>query len=73
MSLLFHAAYIEKTISCIGCNGRDRAQKLFFGPTHVVEQLLFSIVLSILTFDLDLLLGSFLTFWGANGTYLGLR
>ena len=43
------------------------------GSTHVVEQLLFSIVPSILTFDLDfdLILGSFLTFWGPNGLFLG--
>ena len=26
---------------------------------------------SILTFDFDLILGSFLTFWGPNGLYLG--
>ena len=26
----------------------------------------------ILTFDFDLILGSFLTFWGPNGLYLGL-
>ena len=42
------------------------------GTTHVVEQLLFSIVSSILTFDFDLILGSFLTFWGPNGLFLGL-
>ena len=41
---------------------RGRVQKLFLGGTHVVEQLLLSIVPSILTFDLDLILGSFLTF-----------
>ena len=42
--------------------------------THVVEQLLFSIVPSILTFDFDfdLILGSFLTFWGPNRPFLGL-
>ena len=27
---------------------------------------------SILTFDFDLILGSFLTFWGPNGLFLGL-
>ena len=27
--------------------------------------------LSILTFDFDLILGSFLTFWGLNGLFLG--
>ena len=42
-----------------------------FGSTHVDEQLLLSIVPSILTFDFDLLLGSFLNFWGPNGSFLG--
>ena len=28
--------------------------------------------LSILTFDFDLIFGSFLTFWGPNGLFLGL-
>ena len=41
------------------------------GSTHVVEELLFSIVPSILTFDFDLILGSFLTFWGPNGLFFG--
>ena len=27
----------------------------------------------ILTFEFDLILGSFLTFWGPNGLFLGLR
>ena len=43
------------------------------GSTHVVEQLSFSMFLSILTFDFDLVLGSFLTFWGPNGLFLGLE
>ena len=41
------------------------------GVYSLVEQLLFYIVLSILTFDFDLILGSFLTFWGPNGLFLG--
>ena len=41
--------------------------KTVLGSTHVVKQLLFSIVASILTFDFDLILGSFLTFWDLNG------
>ena len=41
------------------------------GSTHVGEQLLFSIVSSILTFYFDLILGSFLAFWGPNGLFLG--
>ena len=39
--------------------------------THVVEQLSFSMLPSILTFDFDLILGSFLTFCGPNGLFLG--
>ena len=42
------------------------------GSTHVVEQLSFSLFLSILTFDFDSILGSFFTFLGPNGLYLGL-
>ena len=42
------------------------------GSTHVVEQLSFSLFLSILTFDFDSIFGSFLTFWGPNGLILGL-
>ena len=42
------------------------------GSTHVVEQLSFSMLPSILTFDFDLILGSFLTFWGPNELFLGL-
>ena len=41
------------------------------GSTHVVEQLSFSMFPSILTFDFDIILGSFLTFWGPNGLFLG--
>ena len=40
--------------------------------THVVEQLSFSMFPSTLAFDFDLMLGSFLTFWGPNGLFLGL-
>ena len=42
------------------------------GPSRVVEQLSFSMLPLILTFDFDLILGSFLTFWGPNGLSLGL-
>ena len=41
------------------------------GTTHVVEQILFSIVPSILTFDFDLIWGSFLSFLGPNGLFFG--
>ena len=40
--------------------------------TYVVEQLSSSLFLSILTFDFDLILGTFLTFWGPNGLFWGL-
>ena len=42
----------------------------FLGSTHVVEQLSFSLFLSILTFDFDLILGSFFTFWALT-VYFG--
>ena len=40
--------------------------------THVVQQLSFSLFLSILTFEFDLILLSFFTFWGSNGLFFGL-
>ena len=43
------------------------------GSTHVVEQHSFSMFLSILTFDFDLIFVSFLTLWGPNGLFLGLE
>ena len=42
------------------------------GSNYVVEQLSSSLFLSIMTFDFDIILGSFLTFWGPNGLFLGL-
>ena len=42
------------------------------GASHVVEQLSFSLFLSIMTFDFNLILGSFFTLWGPNGLFLGL-
>ena len=50
--------------------GSKYGSKTVLGSTHVVEQLLFSIVPSILTFDFDLILGSFFTFWGHNGLFM---
>ena len=38
----------------------------FLGSTHVVEQFSFSIFSSIMTFDFDLMLGSFFAFWRAS-------
>ena len=43
------------------------------GSSHVVEQLSFSLFLSILTLDFDLILESFFTFRGPNRLFLGLR
>ena len=40
--------------------------------THVFEQFSFSLFVSILTFDFDLILGSFLTFGGPHGPFWGL-
>ena len=42
------------------------------GSTHVVEQLSFSMIPSNLTFEFDLISGSFFTFWGPNELFLGL-
>ena len=50
--------------------GRSRVQKLVWG-LHGLEQLLFSMFSSILTFDFDLILGSLLTFFGLNGLFRG--
>ena len=52
--------------------GLGKDSKIVLGSTHVVEQLQFFMFLSILTFDFDLILGSFLAFWGPNGLFLGL-
>ena len=52
--------------------GLWKGSKTVLGSTHVVEQLSFSLFLSILTFDFDSIFGSFLTFWGPNGLFLGL-
>ena len=42
--------------------GCDQVHNIL-GSTHIVQQLLFSLFPSILTFDFDLILGSFLTFF----------
>ena len=54
--------------------GSRKGSKNVLGSIHVVEQLLFSIVPSILTFnfDFDLIFGSLLTLCGPNGLFLGL-
>ena len=55
--------------------GMEKGSKTVLGVTHVVEQLSISMFPSILTFDFDLILLSFFTFWGPNrlnclGVYL---
>ena len=58
---------LEKNLPFWGPNGLfwgGVGLKTDFGSTHVVEQLSFSLFLSILTFDFDSILGSFLTFRG---------
>ena len=45
----------------------------FLGSTRIVEQLSFTMFLSILTFEFELILGSFFTFWGLNGLILGVE
>ena len=47
----------------------ETIKHLPWGGGLYIEQYLF---LSILTFDFDLILGSFLIFWGPNGLFLGL-
>ena len=49
--------------------GSGIGSKTFLGSTHVDKQLSFSMFPSILTFDFDLFLGSFLTFGGLNGLF----
>ena len=45
--------------------------QIVLGSTHIVQQLLFFLLPPILTFDYDSIWGSFLTFWGLNGLFLG--
>ena len=45
--------------------------KTVFGSIYVVKQLSFSMFPLILTFVFDLILGSFLSFWGPNELFLG--
>ena len=49
--------------------GSGQCLRTIFGSTHIGEQLLFSITPSILTFDFDLILGSFLAFWAPKGYF----
>ena len=45
----------------------EKGFKTVLGYTNVVEQLSFSMLPLILIFDFDLILWSFLIFWGPNG------
>ena len=45
--------------------------KIVSGSTHVVEQLSFFMIPSIVIFEFDLILGSSLSFWGPNGLVWG--
>ena len=62
---------------CIRTNGPflglGKGWKIVLRSTHVVEQLSFTMLPSILTLDFDLILGSFFTFWGPNGLFFGLE
>ena len=51
--------------------GLGKSSKTVLGYTHVVEYLSFSIFPLILTFDFDLILWSFLTFWCPIGLLSG--
>ena len=50
-----------------------KGSKTVLGSTHVVEQLSFSMFSLILIFDFYLIVnfGSFFSFWGPNGLFLG--
>ena len=52
--------------------GLGNGSNTVLGSTHVVEQLSFAFLLSILTFDFDLIFGSFLMFLGPIGLFLDL-
>ena len=49
--------------------GLGYGSKTVLGSTYIVGQLLFSIVPSIFTFDIDLILGSFFTFGALKGCF----
>ena len=51
--------------------GSGLVSKTVLGFTHVVDQLLFSIVPSILTFNFHLIFGVFFYFLGPNGLFFG--
>ena len=49
--------------------GLGRVKKLFWGHPHVVEHFSFSMFPLVLTFDFDLILGSFLLFGAVLGYF----
>ena len=51
--------------------GSGQGSKTVLGSTHVIEKLLFPIDPSILTFNFDLILRSFLAFLGPQHAFLG--
>ena len=57
----------SKTVSHVLISIKGMSSK----STHVDEQLSFSMLPSILTFDFDLILGSFLIYWGPNKLFFG--
>ena len=46
-----------------------KGSKIVLGSTHIVEQLLSSMMSSILSFYFDLISGSLFTFWVSNGLF----
>ena len=53
--------------------GSGRGLEIILGSTYVVEHFSFCMFSSILIFDFYLISGSFFTFLGPNGPFLGLR
>ena len=57
----------------MGHSWGDEGFKTVLVSVHLVKELFFSIIHLILTFEFDLILGSFFTFWGPNELFLGLE
>ena len=68
----FHLLIIDIFGDLLGFWGLGKGSKTVFGYTHIAEQLLCSIFPSILTFNFDLILDLFFTFWGPMG-FFGFR
>ena len=52
--------------------GVGLCSKIVLVSSNIVEQLSFSLLPSILSFEFDLILWLFLSFWGPKGLFLGL-